>query len=475
MRTCIIWSRQDLRIDDNPAFSFAQENGYHVVPVYIYAPKEEGEWTPGAASRVFLHHSLEAFRAELEEAGLKLIIRKGPSISTLVELIEETGAEAVFWNRRYEPQVIWRDSKIKEDLKAMGVEARSFNASLLHEPWKVATNDGKPYKVYTPFRKRVEQMGFSKRVWTVGPFDQSDSGQISSVTVDDLDLLPAVGWNGKLENHWSFSRKDILNGFRQFVANDIFRYHERRDLPAIEGTSRLSPYLHLGRIGPREVWQLAAEAEPSRGRDIFMSEVLWREFAYHVLYHFPDTAKEPLRPEFKRFPWRESSVFLQSWQKGRTGYPIVDAGLRELWETGWMHNRVRMIVGSFLVKHLRQHWLHGARWFWDTLVDADLANNTLGWQWAAGCGADAAPYFRIFNPMLQGAKFDPDGAYVRRWVPELRDLPERFIHTPWEAPSDVLKSASVVLGKDYPYPLVEHSDARAEALYAFERLKSGAA
>ncbi len=357
---------------------------------------------------------------------------------------------------------------------------QSFNGSLLFDPLEVRNKQGTPFKVFTPFwrhcldREVAEPLGGGPRAWP------SPATWPASDALADWGLLPTIPWDADFAGRWSPGEAGAKAALKRFVGEAMAAYADQRNRPAIAGTSRLSPFLHFGEISPRQIWAAvrAAGAErgvfpPNGGAKVFLSEVGWREFAHHLLFHFPDTPSEPLRPEFKAFPWRSDSdgTLRRAWQRGRTGYPIVDAGMRELWATGWMHNRVRMIVASFLVKHLRLSWQDGAAWFWDTLVDADLASNTLGWQWTAGCGADAAPYFRIFAPVLQGEKFDPEGEYVRRWVPEIAKLPNRFLHKPWEAPASLRDHCGVDLGGNYPAPIVDHGEARDAALAAFKELR----
>jgi deoxyribodipyrimidine photo-lyase len=398
----IVWFRLDLRRADNPALAAAVARGGPVIPVFIWAPDEEGAWPPGAASRWWLHHSLAALTKDL--GGL--VIRRGPSLAALRDLVRETGATAVFWNRRYEPALIARDTKVMQGLLADGLRAENFNSALLFEPWSIKNKAGNPFQVFTPFYRSCLAVGsVASPVGRAGP--SAPRGLPSSLRLADLGLLPAINWTRGFD--WQPGEAGAHRALKQFVKSAESSYATNRDLPAVAGTSRLSPHLHFGEISPRQVWA-ATTNEP------FRRQLIWREFAHHLLYHFPHTADAPLRPEFARFPWRDDPDGLRAWQRGQTGFPIVDAGMRELWTTGWMHNRVRMIVGSFLVKDLLLPWQTGARWFWDTLVDADLANNTLGWQWVAGSGADAAPFFRIFNPALQAAKFDPTGDYVRHWT-----------------------------------------------------------
>jgi len=478
MATTIVWFRQDLRLQDNPALAAALKSGA-IVPVYILDEAGEGDWPAGAASRWWLHHSLASLDAELRARGSRLVLAKGESSAVLRSLVQQASATAVHWNRRYEPAIIARDKVLKADLLAAKVDARSFNAALLFEPHAVQNKSGGPFQVFTPFWRHCLALPVEAPVRLPAGDLPAPAKWPASLPLAGLHLLPAIKWDAGLAAAWEPGEAAARKRLKKFTGGAMADYAERRDRPDTAGTAVLSPHLHFGEIGPRQVWAaVRAMSKDSgvfpanRGAQVFLSEVGWREFAYHLLYHFPRTPQEPLRKEFARFPWRKDRGQLRAWQRGRTGYPVVDAGLRQLWATGWMHNRVRMIVASFLVKHLRLSWQEGAAWFWDTLVDADLASNTLGWQWTAGCGADAAPYFRIFNPILQGAKFDPEGNYVRRWVPELARMPAEFIHRPWEAPLHVLAEAGVGLGSDYPQPVVDHGEARAAALAALQSLRT---
>ncbi len=482
MKTTIVWFRQDLRLQDNPALQAAVARGGAVVPVYIADDGGEGAWAPGGASRWWLHHSLAALDEGLRERGSRLALRRGASDAVLRELLGETGADAVYWNRRYEPAAVARDAAIKATLGANGVEVKSFNGALLNEPHAIANKQGKPFQVFTPYWRHCLTI-------PVAPPTKLAAGALIGpgkwprvMTLAELELLPRRGWADGWGKIWQPGEVGAAKRLARFVASAMDDYDDARNLPDRDGTSQLSPALHFGELSPRQVWaavKARAKASgvfpPSNGARVFLSEIGWREFAYHLLFRFPQTPVAPLREEFARFAWADDAgdVKLRAWQRGRTGYPIVDAGMRQLWQTGWMHNRVRMIVASFLVKHLRRPWTRGAAWFWDTLVDADLASNTLGWQWSAGCGADAAPYFRIFAPVLQGEKFDANGDYVRRWVPELAGLPAECIHAPWTAPADRLTKAGVQLGENYPRPIVDHATARAEALAAFKALRGG--
>jgi deoxyribodipyrimidine photo-lyase len=478
----ILWFRQDLRLQDNTALHAAVARGAPIVPVYVLDDAAEGRWPIGGAARWWLHHSLAALDAALRERGSRLLFARGEAEKILPRLVAQAGAGAVFWNRRYEPAAMARDARIKADLAAAGIEGKSFNAALLHEPHTVANKAGGPFQVFTPYWRHCLTLPVASPVKLGAGKLPVPAEWPASLALQELPLLPRIPWDAGFGETWTPGEAGAAKQLRGFVARTMAAYAEQRNFPAVAGTSALSAHLHFGEVGPRQIWAAVQAAgkdsgvfPPSKGAAVFLSEIGWREFAHHLLFHFPHTPEKPLREEFARFPWAEDpkGEKLRAWQRGRTGYPIVDAGMRQLWRTGWMHNRVRMIVASFLVKHLRLPWQLGAAWFWDTLVDADLAANTLGWQWSAGCGADAAPYFRIFAPVLQGAKFDPEGAYVRRWVPELAKLPAENIHAPWEAPLHALSGAGITLGKNYPHPIVDHATARNEALAAFKALRGG--
>ena len=481
MSATIVWFRHDLRLRDNPALHAAVARGLPVVPVFILDGAGEGRWAPGGASCWWLHRSLAALDEALRERGSRLILRRGGAGEVLAALLRETKASAVYWNRRYEPAIVSRDGEIKTSLAAAGVDARSFNCALLHEPHTIQNRQGRPFQVFSPYWRHCLTLPVELPLKLSAATWPAPTAWPRSLSLEELELQPKIAWDEGLREVWEPGEAAARKRLAAFCARALDDYATQRDRPAEAGTSRLSAALHFGELSPRQIWAaITARSKesgvfpPSNGARVFLTELGWREFAHHLLFHFPHTAEVPLRPEFARFPWADDpgGVKLRAWQRGRTGYPIVDAGLRELWRTGWMHNRVRMIVASFLVKHLRLNWTHGAAWFWDTLVDADLANNTLGWQWSAGCGADAAPYFRIFAPVLQGQKFDADGAYVRRWLPELARLPAKHIHSPWTAPAEVLAAAGVTLGENYPRPIVDHAKARAEALAAFQELRS---
>jgi len=470
----IVWFRRDLRLTDNAALIEALASADAVVPVYVHAPGEEGAWAPGAASRWWLHHSLAALDRSLSTRGSRLVIRQGPTLDALLSLAEETGASTIHWNRLYDPALVARDEEIKRALAERGLVTVSHGGHLLVEPWSVKTGQGDPYRVFTPFWRSCSQLLGDLAPPARAPRRIPGGDALpKGVELDELELLPRLRWDEGLAEAWTPGEAGGEAALRRFSREALGRYDSDRNRPDLAGTSRLSPHLHFGEISPRQA--LAAARAPgagdSRGAESFIRELGWREFAHHLLFHFPHTADAPLDARFEKLDWQRDQGRLEAWQQGRTGYPIVDAGMRELWRTGWMHNRVRMIVASLLTKNLFMHWLEGARWFWDTLVDADLANNTLGWQWTAGCGADAAPYFRVFNPVLQTEKFDPDRDYIRRWVPELARLPDNYVHRPWEAPADVLSGAGVDLGQSYPVPIVDPRASRNEALERFEALK----
>lgn len=486
----LLWFRQDLRLADNAAFAAALARGGPIVPVFVLDDAGEGRWAPGGASRWWLHRSLQALDSDLRGRGSRLVLARGDSGEELRRLLAETGAGAVYWNRRYEPAARARDAELKAALAVEGIEAKSFNSSLLFEPHAVRNKQGRPFQVFTPYWRHCCASEFSAPVRSDAPTLPAPRRWPASVAAGDLALAPTIPWDAGFGELWTPGEAGAQARLRRFLREargepaPVHGYDEARNLPDRDGTSGLSPHLHFGEIGPRQVAAAvrglgkSAGIDPaSNGARVFLTEIGWREFAYHLLFHFEHTPERPLREDFERFPWAEDpdGKKLRAWRRGRTGYPIVDAGMRQLWTTGWMHNRVRMIVASFLVKHLRLPWQEGAAWFWDTLVDADLASNTLGWQWSAGCGADAAPYFRIFAPVTQGQKFDPAGAYVRRWVPELAKLPDKFVHAPWTAPAEVLEHAKVRLGENYPRPIVDHATARAEALAAFKALRGAGA
>ena len=459
----IFWFRQDLRLSDNPALSAAVSQGT-VLPIYIHDDSDAGDNALGSASRWWLHHSLTALDASL---GGKLAVYIGSAEKILPDLIKRLGASTIYWNRCYEPWRTARDSRIKDRLKAEGIEVQSFNGSLLWEPWDVKKDDGTPYKVFTPFYRRGCMNAIAPREPLTAPHNMTLANDPQTLAIEELQLLPRIAWDNSFIPHWQIGEKAAQVKFYHFLDHGIHDYKHGRDFPASGHVSRLSPHLHFGEVSPNQLWHAIRAQGNDVNRDHFCSELGWREFSYHLLYHVPNLPKQNLQRKFDHFPWKTDTSLLESWQQGKTGYPMVDAGMRELWQTGYMHNRVRMIVGSFLVKNLLLDWRHGERWFWDCLLDADLANNSASWQWVGGSGADAAPYFRIFNPITQGQKFDPDGHYVRRFLPELAKLPNKYLFCPWEAPDDILHQAGVVLGDTYPRPIVDIKASRERALKAF--------
>jgi deoxyribodipyrimidine photo-lyase len=474
----LLWFRQDLRLADNPALLAAVRHGGPVIPLFIWSPEEEGSWRPGAASRWWLHRSLAQLDASLRQIGSRLIIRRGPTLEAIRELTDDSGATAVYWNRQYEPTLVSRDSRVKAALKQDGLMAESSNSGLLFEPWTVRTQKSEPYRVFSAFWKACLRQPEPAPPADAPSQIRTPRRWPATLKLTDLGLEPTIDWADGLHASWCPGEAGASEQLNCFLTEALSDYPSGRDHPDRRGTSRLSPHLHFGEISVRQIWFALREQQHGGGIRpsaqairSYSSELGWREFAHHLLFHFPHTPEQPLRKEYAAFPWELDLKNLRAWQRGRTGYPIVDAGMRELWQTGWMHNRVRMVVASFLVKDLLIPWQEGAAWFWDTLVDADLANNTLGWQWTAGCGADAAPYFRIFNPVSQGEKFDPNGDYVRHWVPELNKLPSAWVHQPWEAPARVLAEAGIELRNTYPQPIVDHGEARSRALEALRRIK----
>jgi deoxyribodipyrimidine photo-lyase len=473
-RPVIVWFRQDLRLSDNPALAAAIATGRPVLPLFILDDDTPGRWAWGGASRWWLHHSLAALGADLAKRGAPLTLRRGVASDVLRDVIRESAAGAVFWNRCYEPFAVARDTALKADL---GVDVQSFG-TLLHEPARLATKAGTPFKVFTPFWTTLRNTAAPPPPLRAP--SKIEGARLSGDALDDWALLPTKpDWAGGLCAAWTPGEAGAKARLRGFLGDDLGRYRQERDQPGKPSSSRLSPHLHWGEISARQVWHATLEQARQEGGGnlesdawAFLRELGWREFCAHLLFHWPDLPEQPWRKNFEDFPWREGKAEFAAWSRGQTGYPIVDAGMRELWATGTMHNRVRMVVASFLVKHLLLPWQDGEAWFWDTLVDADLASNAGNWQWVAGTGADASPYFRIFNPVLQGEKFDAAGIYVRRWVPEIAGLPDKFLHHPWDAPDDVLAAAGVTLGGNYPAPMVDHAMARQRALAAYAVVKS---
>ena len=476
IRPVIHWFRKDLRLTDNPALSSAAESGHPVLAVYILEDGDSDPWAPGGASRWWLHHSLKALDQSLKTRGNKLILRRGQPQEVLRELVTETGAMAVYCTSLTEPHAIKVDSELRNILNELGTGFRALDGNLIFPPESIKTKNGEPYKVFTPFYKACLKefpppapLPAPKKLPCIKEPIRSDS-------LKQWKLLPEKpDWSAGWLDMWMPGEQGALSRLDLFLERSAVAYEMQRDRPDIFGTSRLSPHLHFGEISPRTCWHHSlARIKPELQDDLkpFFRQILWREFSHHLLYYWPDFPEEPFRLEFRRFPWARDKEALRRWQLGLTGYPIVDAGMRELWATGWMHNRVRMITASFLVKYLLIPWQEGAKWFWDALVDADLANNSVSWQWVAGCGVDASPFFRIFNPVLQGRKFDPAGRYVRLWVPEIANLPNKYIQQPWITPKHLLEDSGVFLGHNYPDPMVDHLAARHRALNMFRKLKN---
>jgi deoxyribodipyrimidine photo-lyase len=456
----IMWFRQDQRLADHPALTAAAAAG-EIIPVYILDDETPGEWCWGGASRWWLHKSLSAL-------DLPWVLRRGRADVELENLIKESGATSLHFTRDYAPWSGALEQRIKAICDANGVVCHRYGGFLLHEPEDVRNGSGNYFKVYTPFSRACFAKG-EPRALKPKPAMKFASHTLRSDRLEDWKLLPTKpDWSGTMNSFWEVSEDGAHKRLAQFLADGLNRYADGRDRTDEDNTSRLSPYLHWGNISPHQVWHAARHAmeKSAGGNDAngekFLKEILWREFSYHLLHHNPTFPDKPFRAEFENFPWTDDPAFLKAWQKGKTGYPIVDAGLRELWATGIMHNRVRMIAASLLVKHMLVPWQRGEAWFWDTLVDADIGSNAAGWQWVAGSGADASPYFRIFNPIIQGAKFDPDGAYVKKWVPELRSVDAKHIHAPWEMDFPP---------KDYPAPVITHEKGREAALAAYKKMK----
>ena len=465
--TSIAWLRTDLRIADNPALSAAAKAGERVIALYIHEDTP-GVRPPGAAARWWIHNSLVSLSADLAERGIELVVHSGPSEKAVLAAVEEFKSEAVFWNRRYAPGECAVDARIKDDLKHRGVTVESFAAHVLVEPWDIATLQGKPYSVFTPFWKALQDKVIPQ------PLHRPDARK--SIKASAIDAgYSTPHWAEKLAPYWRIGEAAAQQALDDFLADKVDDYPEGRDIPGRDATSRLSPHLRHGEISPRQVWHTAmaeAHAHPAKAEKIkkFLSELAWRDFNYHQLFHRPDITTQPMQPKYAGMDWRDPGAALAAWQRGQTGLPIVDAGMRQLWATGYMQNRVRMLVASLLAKNLLIDWRLGEQWYWDCLVDGDVASNPGNWQWVAGSGLDASPYFRIFNPVTQGERFDGDGQYVRHWVPELAKLPDKFIHEPAEAPADVLKAAGVVLDKAYPRPIVDLKLSRTRALEAAKGL-----
>ncbi len=481
----VVWFRNDLRLAANHALSAAVAAGSPLVCCYILDESTPGQWAMGGASRWWLDKSLKALASDIAARGGTLVLRRGPTREVLAALVAETKAQAVYFTRAYEPWAVALEDDLKAAFDAKGVVFKRFGGNLLREPEAVRTKAGDVYKVYTPFWRALSADFTPQRPSAAPKALTALAGKLKSDTLASWKLHPSKpDWSKGFRDAWTPGEAGAHEKLQVFLTSAMKTYSEDRNRPDLPGTSRLSPHLHFGEITPAQCWLAAQHAAAGltgtsqggadKGLETFLKEIVWREFSYTLLYYWPDLPEQPFRKEFAAFPWRSDDAQLKAWQRGQTGYPIVDAGMRELWHTGYMHNRVRMIVASFLIKHLLLPWQQGEAWFWDTLVDADLASNAASWQWVAGSGADAAPYFRIFNPITQGEKFDTRGVYVRTWVPELKDLPDDVLHAPWTASAFTLAAAGVTLGKTYPHPIVDHAAARERALAALSAVKSSA-
>ena len=463
MPAVVTWLRDDLRLDDNPALYRACDTGLPVAVVYIWSPEELSNEAPRGAAAWWLENALADLDSQLRARGSRLVFLAGPTEATLRDFMKACDAREVFWNARHSPTAALLDDVIAQHLSSDGIGVHTFLASLLREPDAVL-HDEMPYRVFAPYWKAARRFP-AREVCPDPPGEWTAPADMPrGVKLENLGI--AADASSSLAKAWVPTRAG-RNALLENLAQILPDYAEDRDFPFKSATSRLSPYLRFGQVSPAQVMSRVRAYEPGPGAAAFERELCWREYASHILHHFPSLSSEPMDPSFSRMSWLGDEVRFRAWQHGLTGFPIVDAGMRQLRQTGWMHNRARMIVGSFLVKDLLADWRLGAAWFMESLVDADVACNSLNWQWVAGCGPDAAPYVRVFNPVLQGRKFDPDGFYVRRYVPELAYLPDKWIHSPWTAPKSVLKDAGITLGVEYPMPILDHEDARRRALEAY--------
>ena len=474
----LVWFRDDLRLRANPALHAAAQSGKPVICLYILEDGPDAFRQPGGARKWWLDKSLRALSDSLTDINGRLVLRRcgdRTTEDTLLEFVKDNDCSEIYWNRRYAPHEVGKDKSIKSALQDDGRSVHTFNGSLLREPWETKTGNGDCYKVFTPFWNAMRPA--YERTHPSGIPDISFADLEIGGNIEDWALHPTMpDWSDGLTDTWRPGEDGAHERLRDFLEHDLNGYKANRDRPDMDSTSRLSAHLAFGEISSQEIWTIVLDhMDRNPGVDgdgwAFLREIAWRDFSYTLLFQSDALHSVNWNSRFDTFPWNRNDAYLLAWQDGQTGYPIVDAGMRQLWETGWMHNRVRMVVGSFLVKHLLQDWREGETWFWDTLVDADWANNPASWQWIAGSGADAAPYFRIFNPMTQGEKFDPNGDYVRRWVPEIADLPTKYLFEPWTAPKEIQRARNVVIGQTYPKPIVEHKRAREAALQAYESTK----
>ncbi|MFK8026628.1 MAG: deoxyribodipyrimidine photo-lyase [Gammaproteobacteria bacterium] len=469
----IFWFRQDLRIKDNAALTAAASTGRPIICIYILDTSQINHWPFGQASLWWLHHSLTHLTKALKSFNVKLILRSGSVIEELDNIVQSTDAQALYFTKHYEPYNNTVEDKVHEHFLDR-LEIKRYRGYLLFEPEEIRTGKNEPYKVFTPFYRNCLKTNVPGKPIPAPKTLTIYKKKIDSEKLTDWNLLPnKPNWAKGFNDYWTPGETSAHEYLKDFIAHAGNKYPMLRNRPDINGTSRLSPHLHFGEISPKQIWAAIKNSSKilENNGEAYLRQLIWRDFAYHLLVHWPDFPEKPFREEFSKFPWKNDAQSFKAWQKGQTGFPIVDAGMRELWKTGWMHNRVRMIVASFLIKDLLIPWQQGQQWFWNTLVDANLANNAASWQWVAGSGADASPYFRIFNPVLQGEKFDPLGDYVREWVPELRHMPKKYIHSPWLAPENILNTAKVTLGDNYPHRIIDHSVARDRALAAYKKLK----
>ena len=470
MQPVVVWIRNDFRVSDHQALFEACQSNQPVVCLYIY------ENNMGSATQVWLHHALKHYQKQLEALNIQLAILKGDSYQIIPSFLQQINASSFYFLRNYEPKILKKDVKLTSELKSLNFNVEHFQGNVLKEPWTFSNQSQKPFQVFTPFWKALSKCVDIHDPFPIPQKQKAVLSPINSLKIEDLELLPKISWDKPMIKHWEVGEDHAQKLLSSFQQGKITAYLHDRDFPFIDGSSKLSPYLHFGHISAKQIFKSCQRYFNSNicetSLDPFVRQLFWREFAHHLLFHFPHTENQPLDKKFEHFQWDYSDEKLKAWQKGLTGYPIVDAGMRQLWQEGWMHNRVRMIVGSFLVKDLMISWQEGFNWFWDTLLDADLANNVLGWQWIAGCGADAAPYFRIFNPYLQSEKFDPRGEYIRKYLPELQNLPDKFIHNPSLMSNSEARSFGFELGRDYPHPICNHDICRKKALEKYEKLKT---